>query len=271
MVPSQTFPGFEDRDRKAGIIILELPPGSYDEGLKAIFSEKPADQVMIEKREMFAFDNGVGFLALGSEQGNGTLHRKWFLLVYNGDLTVLVTVLVPDAASHTYPDAAIRAALKTLTFRANPIEEQLGLLPFQMSDLAGFRVMRVLPQATALLVEGPDANDFVGQPRIIVSAAPGGPQQPSDRDLFAQRLLATLPGFRTMRIVGSEPIRIGGQQGHEIRAEATDNQSGADLRLVQWLRFGPGAYLHMVAVSRAEAWPALFPRFRALRDGIELR
>ena len=43
------------------------------------------------------------------------------------------------------------------------------------------------------------------------------------------------------------------------------------LTVVQWLRFGGGAYLQMVGIARAEAWKDAYPRFRSVRDGIDTR
>ncbi len=270
MVPSTSFPGFEDREHKAAILVVQLPAQAYDDGLKAIFAAKPAENVTLEQREMLAFDNGVAYLAVGREQSD-IPYRKWLFLAQHEDMTALITVQIAEAASQIYPDETVRTALKSVTFRPTPLDEQLALLPFRISDLAGFRVSHVLPQATALLTGGPSGDDFLADPRLIVSAAPGGPEQPNDRELFAQRLLATLPGLREMRITGSEPIRIHGQQGYEIRATFKDPRTGDDMRFVQWLQFGGGAYLRVVAFAKADAWQALYPRFRAVRDGIEPR
>jgi hypothetical protein len=41
--------------------------------------------------------------------------------------------------------------------------------------------------------------------------------------------------------------------------------------VVQWLRFGGGAYLHLIGVSRTDAWTPAYTRFRQVRDGIESR
>ena len=43
------------------------------------------------------------------------------------------------------------------------------------------------------------------------------------------------------------------------------------LTVVQWLRFGGGAYLQMIGIARADAWKDAYPRFRSVRDGIEAR
>jgi len=51
----------------------------------------------------------------------------------------------PDDAATLYPDSAIRAALSSVAIRASvPVEEQLGLLPFRVGDLAQFRIGGVI-------------------------------------------------------------------------------------------------------------------------------
>jgi hypothetical protein len=62
---------------------------------------------------------------------------------------------------------------------------------------------------------------------------------------------------------------MSGQQGHQIFASAKDPTTATPLMVVQWLRFGGGAYLQLVGVARADAWKDAYPRFRTVRDGIE--
>jgi hypothetical protein len=69
-------------------------------------------------------------------------------------------------------------------------------------------------------------------------------------------------------VTRSEPLRIANQQGHEVIVEAKDAKTGADVTAVQWLRFGSGTLLRILAISRKDAWDANYPRFRHLRDGI---
>ncbi len=64
---------------------------------------------------------------------------------------------------------------------------------------------------------------------------------------------------------------MGGQQGHEMMASAKEAETGADINLVQWLRFGAGASLHLVGVAQPAAWTQAYARFRSVRDGIEPR
>ena len=105
-------------------------------------------------------------------------------------------------------------------------------------------------------------------PRVIVSLAPVAPGPNDDRGRLAQQLAASIPGIKDARIVNSEAVRIGGSPGHEVRVEATAVKEDKPITVVQWLRFGTGSTLRIVAGATRDDWPQAFPRFRAVRDGI---
>ena len=68
-----------------------------------------------------------------------------------------------------------------------PDEEKLALLPFKLGDLAGLRLVRVVPGVALQLTDGPkDTLDASEQAHLVISVAPGGPQQARDRDHFAR-------------------------------------------------------------------------------------
>jgi hypothetical protein len=119
--------------------------------------------------------------------------------------------------------------------------------------------------------DAPGPLDTRMEPHIFVAISPGAPMQAADRDAFARDVFATVPNLRDIRITTSEPLRIGGQQGHQILADARDPSGTATLTVVQWLRFGGSAYLQMIGIARADAWKDAYPRFRSVRDGIEAR
>ncbi|HVQ73669.1 MAG TPA: hypothetical protein VMT08_39820, partial [Bradyrhizobium sp.] len=90
--------------------------------------------------------SGKAFLVVGRQDVDNTKVRKWILVAASPSLTAFVTVQMPEAVAALYPDAAIRASLATLAFRAAvPIEEQLGLLPFKVGEFSGFRIAGVIP------------------------------------------------------------------------------------------------------------------------------
>lgn len=267
---STHFPGFEDAERQVTIGIVDLPAAAYPDLETAAFGKNQRGLEDI-KRESFPFESGIGFLIGGRLQANGVTVYKWLLLAKSfagpaQDLTTVVSVTVPEGARTVYTDAVVRKVLSSVTFRAAPLQEQLAMLPFKLADMAGFRLMQVLPEGGVILTEGPSDN-LNTQPYIIITVGRGGPSEPDDRRRFARDMLTAAP-LRDLNVQSAEMMRIAGWPGHEIRAMAT-GLNGDALSVVQWLRFGTGGFMRIVGVSRTDAWDKLFPRFRAVRDGIE--
>jgi hypothetical protein len=272
--PSRNFPGFEDAANKVAVIIATLPPEAYAELERSTSAEELKKRgLTLEQREDQGAAPGKGFLVIARQEAEGLKLRKWVFAIAAPDLTALVTVQIPDEAAKTYPDLVIRTALSTLTVRAAvPDEEQLALVPFRVGELAGFHIGGVMAGRAIMLTDAkPDAPGTDVDPHIIVAIAPGGPAQGANRDDFARNVFATIPNITNWRITTSEPMRISGQQGHQIMAAGKDGRSGSAISIVQWLRFGGGAYMHMIGVARTEAWTPAYARFRQVRDGIETR
>ena len=277
MVTSKSFFGYEDPNTNAAIILLALPAQAYADLDKSVTADALKRQgVTLETREDVPLSIGKAFLVTGHQEVENNKIRKWIFVAGSSTLTALVTVQIPEAAKALYPDAAIRAALTTLAIRDSvPVDEQLGLLPFKVNELAGFRVGGVVPGRAVMLSDAPaDAPgplDVRLEPHIFVAISPGAPMQTADRDAFARDVFATVPNLKDIRITTSEPLRIGGQQGHQILAEARDPTGTNVLTVVQWLRFGGSAYLQMIGIARADGWKDAYPRFRSVRDGIDAR
>jgi hypothetical protein len=270
MVASNNFFGFEDPSTNAAIALVSLPAEAFaalDGSMNAGTLKRQG--LTLEKREALSLSTGKAFLLVGRQEIENVKIRKWVLVGASPGLTALVTVQVPEAVRNRYPDAAIRAALETLAIRSSvPVEEQLTLLPFRLGDLGGFRVEGVVPGRAVVLTDVP----AVSQPaQIFINVAPGGPDKTAEREAFARDVFAAVPNVRDVRITTSEPLRIVGHPGHQIMAQGRDASGIQPLALVQWLRFGGGAYLQIIGVSRAETWLEAYPRFRAVRDGIEAR
>ena len=95
-------------------------------------------------------------------------------------------------------------------------------------------------------------------------------QSASAAQTAAQSMFTGLADFKDVRMVSGDMLRLGGgsMPTHEIQAEAKDAKTDTPMKIVQWVRFGPGAYVRMIGIARANTWAKEFPRFRAVRDGI---
>ena len=268
---SGTQPGFLDAENQVSMLLLELPRAAYVQ-VESSMSTEAAKQrgIVVDRRETLFTEAGTAVLSAGDDTRENM--RKWMMVALLPKVTALVSVQIPDAARKLYPDAAIRKALASLTERPTPITEQLSLVPYKLDELAGFRVVAVLNRSTVILTDGPEDDlHAIEQPHIVVGIAPSVPGQTDDRARLAQLAFNNLPGFVDRRVTVAEMLRVDGQQVYEIRADALDLKTKTPVTVVQWMRFGANAYLHMIAVTPQEHWSRDFPKFRAVRDGIEPR
>lgn len=272
MAASRDFPGFEDRGKNATILVAALPAPAYAELEKSDTADALRRQgATLETREELMLPAGKGILVIGSSPGVGAAPlRTWLLALQRPDLTALITARIPDSAKDAYPDTALRAALSSVAVRSEvPVSEQLALLPFQVGDLAGFKIGGVLAGRAVILTDADqDAAARTVVPHIIVALGAGAAPEADDRGDFARKMFESIPNLQDARVTAAEPLRIGGQPGHEIMANAKDPATGTDITLVQWIRFGGAGYLHLIGVAPAATWTAAYERFRAVRDGI---
>lgn len=278
MTTSENFYGYEDRANQAGIVMVPLPPDAYAELERTIGPDALKRQgLQLESREPITLSTGKAFLVIGRQEIDKVWTRKLILVASLPMATVLVTTQIPETVRDRYPDSVIRTALHSLTLRPTvPVEEQLALVPFKVGDMAGFKVAGVIPGRALMLGEPVDETAATPAPgkhsiaHILVAVAPGGPAQTADREAFARDVFGSVPNLKNIRITGSESMRIGNQQGHQIMATAQD-PNGTEVTVVQWLRFGGGAYLQLVGIAPTDGWRDAYQRFRSVRDGIESR
>ena len=273
MVPSRTFQGFEEPGTKAAILLTTLPADAYEQLAKSMVPETMKKEgIEVERREAFELPASKGFVLTGRQTIEKERYRKWLLIASADDLTALVNVQVPEQATN-YSAEAVRAAFATLAVRAQiPEAEQLTLIPFRIGELAGFHVEDVLPGRAIVLVDPPsqtaDGASATAKARMFISALPGGPGEAADRDNFARVAFGQIVGIKDVRLQDAGPLRIANQPGYQTLAKAKDAGTGIDVMVVQWLRFGSGGFLRMIGIARADVWPEMFGRLRAVRDGV---
>jgi hypothetical protein len=269
-VVSPNFQGFQHGDKQATILMAELPGYAFETIEKEVAAELKKDQSGSATRTEVTFKEGRGFVLFAKPTSPQGTVLKWTMVANIDNATAIVTVLIPETVQDIASDQAVRASLASLALRTVPVEEQLSVLPFALNQLAGFRLVRVQPGAAAMLTDGPkDGVEAIEQPLLLISIvnAPTHPQ-PAERDGFARRLLGDVPGLKDVRVTRSEPMRVVGQQGHEIVVEAKDAKTDTDVNAVQWLRFGSGTLMRVVGVARKDGWAETFRRFREVRDGL---
>jgi hypothetical protein len=269
--PSTKFPGFENNQASAAILLAQLPAEAFADLEKNFTNEVLKTRGMtVELREPMTLKDGRGvFIAGPKVLNNNKLYDSVLIATVSG-VTAVVSMQMVEGSRAAITDAMVRDAFKTVAVRATiPDDEKMSILPYKLANLGGFRLVQTTANGTAILTQGAnDAVEDIAQPFVLIGIAGGEMPKPEERDAFAKRIFNATPGVKEVKYLRSEPLRIGQAQGYETLAEAKDAKSGTEVTMVQWLRFGQGGYLKVFAIARRGVWNDVFPRLRAIRDGI---
>jgi hypothetical protein len=273
LAPAKAFTGFETEDQSVKVLIAELPAAAYNE-IKTAFKANSFPGPNPIKPESLQTPAGEAFYTAETAMDGAAPVRRYSMILPGDTFSGYVAMQVPENATKIYSDDAVRQMFATAVVRKEvPVDEQLGLLPFRITELSSFKNVRTLaPGSTILLADGDEETGIEASSFMVIGTIASAPTQPEDRGRFAQQAAGQIPGLRDGRITMSEPLRIAGSPGYETRVEAASGKANTPVTVVQWLRFGSGNQaLRIIASTPRDDWPKAFPRFRAVRDGIQAR
>ena len=160
----KTFIGFETEDQGVKVVVADLPPEAYNEVANA-FKGNPGGIGGI-KPESIETPAGLGYYTVENGKDGATNVRRYSMIVPGLGFSGYVAVQVPENAWKIYTDDAVRQMFATAVVRKEvPADEQLGLLPFKISDLAEFKNVRTLaPGAAVILADGDETTGFEPRP-----------------------------------------------------------------------------------------------------------
>jgi hypothetical protein len=268
---AKNFVGFETEDQTVKVLVTELPAEAYDE-VMAAFKANPAGTGGV-KPESIETAAGLAYYTAESARDGATNVRRYSMILPGGTFAGYVAVQVPENAAKIYTDDAVRQMFASAVIRKQvPVDEQLGLMPFKITELSDFKNVRTLaPGAALILADADETTGFEIAPFMVIGLIGSAPAQPDDRGRFAQQAATTIPGVRDARITMSEAMRIDGTPGYETRIDGVSGKDNTAVTVVQWLKFGGPGTLRIIGSAPRDVWPTAFTRFRAVRDGIQPR
>ena len=270
LAPAKTFTGFETSDQGVKVLMTELPAAAYGE-VENAFKAGAAGGVKPETLETTA---GRAYYTVESgKDATGNL-RRYSMIMPGGTFSGYIAVQVPENAMKIYTDDAVRQMFSSASVRKEvPVDEQFGLLPFKITEMSDFKTVRTLaPGSTILLADATDENGIEASSFMVIGTINSAPEKPEDRGRFAQQAATMIPGLRDVKITMSEPMRLDGSPGYETRMEGVSGKANTPVTVVQWLRFASGnVAVRIIASTPRDEWTKAFPRFRAVRDGIQPR
>jgi len=272
LAKAKTFSGFESEDQSVKVLVTELPADAFGE-VKTAFSNPNAVGPTGIKPQTIETGAGMAYYTVETAKEGAIAVKRYSMMLSGGTFSGYVAVQIPESSTKIYSEDAVRQMFASAVVRKDvPVEEQLSLLPFKVTELGTFKNVRTLaPGAAVVLADGDEATGFEVAPFMVIGIIGATPPNPEDRARFAQESATRIPGVRDARITMSEPIRIDGQQAYETRIDATSGKDNTLVTVVQWLRFGGPNMLRIVGSAPRDQWGSAFTRFRAVRDGIQPR
>ena len=158
LAKSKAFPGFESEDGNVKVLVTELPSDAYNE-IKKVFTENPQGAAGIKPHNMETPAGTAYYTAETGKEGANTV-RRYSMIVSGGTFSGYIAVQIPENATKIYSDDAVQQMFSTVALRKDvPVEEQLGLMPFNLTDLGNFKNVRTLaPGAALILGDGDEAE-----------------------------------------------------------------------------------------------------------------
>jgi hypothetical protein len=271
---AKTFSGFQSEDQSVKVLVTELAPNAYDE-VKAAFAKPDAVGPTGIRPQTIETTAGPAYytVEVGTTKDGTKPVQRYSMILPGGTFSGYIAAEIPENASKILSEEAIRQMFASATVRKEvPIAEQLSLMPFNVTELSNFKNVRTLaPGGAVILADGDETTGFEPKPYMIIGLIGATPPEQDARIRFAQEAATQIPGVRDAKVTVSEPIRIGGQPAYETRIDATSGKDNTAVTVVQWLLFGGPNMLRVVGSAPRDQWTEAFPRFRAVRDGIQPR
>ena len=143
LVKAKTFVGFETEDQGVKVLMADLPAEAYGEVANA-FKANPGGTGGV-KPESIETAAGLAYYTAENAKDGATSVRRYSMILPGPTFSGYVAVQVPENASKIYTDEAVRQMFASAVIRTEvPVPEQLGMMPFSMSELSNFKNVRTL-------------------------------------------------------------------------------------------------------------------------------
>ena len=265
---AQQYPGFEQPDEQASIMVTELPvaaasmigsmtaPGLASRGMALI----SAQDVSIDARP-------ARLLHVSQKTSAGDL-RKWILIAGDVKRTAMVVGMFPADSSSSLADS-IRHALLTVSFRVGPPTTQFEGLPFQITATSRLKLAERVSNMLMFTESGTTGSPGSTEALFVAGHSIGRGQIP-DVQTFSESRAAQTKLITGLTNVTGHAATAGGRDAWELGADARDARSGRPMRLYQVIIPDETGYFILQGLSSADRAAELLPEFRALTASFRL-
>jgi hypothetical protein len=205
------------------------------------------------------------------QKSEAGLYAKYFVLFRTSDQTVLVSVNVPQRAIDDDEVKAedIERVLATAKTTEKPSVREL----YSLSYLGPFKEAgRLVGTSKVYTLDGRLEPERAGETRSAFMVAPSlDKRQVEEPNKQAVALRVSLPGYKDFKPGTARAIKIGGLDGVEVEADATDEDDGKPIHLYQAMLMGTdGGYFRLIGIATPEDKTRLAGEFQKIARSFAL-
>jgi hypothetical protein len=270
-VPSPLFAGFQSDASGVSYVILEAPVAEYDKMAQGFTPDELAKRgiTQVQRGELSRTDPHVYMRAV--QKSEAGLYAKYFVLFRTSDQTVLVSVNVPQRA---IDDGEVKAdEIERVLATAKTTEKPSVRDLYSLSYLGPFKEAgRLVGTSKVYTLDGRLEPERAGETRSAFMVAPSlDKRQVEEPNKQAVALLASLPGYKDFKPGAARAIKIGGLDGVEVEADATDEDDGKPIHLYQAMLMGTdGGYFRLIGIATPEDRTRLAGEFQKIAHSFAL-
>lgn len=260
-VPSARFPGFENAQQAASIVVSELP-GPASAMQKGMTAETLATRgVTLLHRETVKVDGQDAVLLQGTQSASGATFSKWMLIAGDAKKTIMIVAAFPESAGGEL-SLKMRRALVSASWSGAP----RAVNPFEglMYRVEATRKLRLAGRTAGMLVfsETGSIEPSGASDAILVVGNSISEVKIEDVESFARARATKTERTGPLKNIQGRAVTADGLPGYELVADTKDLKTGKNLSMYQFVVADDATYYLAQGFVSAKRAELMLPEFR---------
>jgi hypothetical protein len=259
---SKQYPGFEQAEAQASIMVTELPGPAADMIRSMTGPTLAAKGVkLISARDAVIRDNPARLLHVRQATTRGEA-LKWILIAGDATATIMVVGTFTDGVSPGISEV-IKQSLLTTSWGRSESSGPFEGLPFRVTPNAKLKLARRVSNMLMFTESG-----TIGTPgsteALYIAGHSIGQGQIGDVRRFSETRATQTSLTKGVSNNTGRLVQVSGLDAYELEADAADARSGRAMRLYQVIIPDETGYFILQGLVRADRAGEIFPEFKAL-------
>ncbi len=246
-------------------VLLTRLPAPYAEVVSGFTEQNLAARMIdLQSKKDIRIDGQDALLLNFKQRAYGGWFQKWAVVFGDAEATSMVTATFPDQHAET-----LTAELRKSLLSVVAIEMKAAALPFQVTVAAGLvRVQSAAGMGKMAIYtkNGKIPNESPSDPLMVVGLSMGDIPIEDQKKFAIKRIYQT--AHTDIETISSlKQVEIDGLPGHEIVAQATDEDSATELVAYQVILYPPqGGYVLMQGLAGETVGDEYLAKFRKMAN-----